>query len=581
MYNDYEIREVPVGYAPTRRAVEAFLGKHGLLLDRTDYYAAVFPTGSDEIVAAGGLFKDTIRCIAVEPDVSDEHLVSSLVSHLMTIVQRRGYSTVKVFTKIENTPVFESLAFNTIAATNRVVFMENSLTPLRNYVEGLKSIARQGKSGVIVMNCNPFTLGHRYLIEMAARQVDNLFVIPVVGSGTAFSYDERHAMIATGTSDIDNVVVCDGSDYSISHSTFPTYFLKRLDEAVGQQIEIDLQIYCRYIAPALNATVRFVGTEPFDPLTRQYNNMMLAELPKHGIEVRCLERMEKDGQPVSASRTRDLIAANRMHAALTQVPQTTQPYIMAKFAVDALRRELDTTPKPGLVDKANNGSHSDMDYFIMERGIDALRPFFVELAQNGLSVEELRANDIKQIGLRAEKAMLMATGGVNTHRGALFALGITVAAAQWIYAHNDGKVTKESLRHVISKVANGFEPTTTTHGGKAVAENNISGALGNAVSGYQDVFDIWLPFYRELRDDRFRNQKTLLKIMSTLDDTNVYHRAGAATMKRVHEACTMLLSHFSLSGLQEMDEVFIRHNISPGGAADMLALTIFVNAILL
>lgn len=581
MYNDYEIREVPVGYAPTRLAVEAFLGRHGLLLDRTDYYAAVFPTGSDEIVAAGGLFKDTIRCIAVEPDVSDEHLVSSLVSHLMTIVQRRGYSTVKVFTKIENIAVFESLAFNAIATTNRVVFMENSLAPLRNYVERLKSIARQGKSGVIVMNCNPFTLGHRYLIEMAARQVDNLFVIPVVGSGTAFSYNERHAMITTGTSDIDNVVVCDGSDYSISHSTFPTYFLKRLDEAVGQQIEIDLQIFCRYIAPALNATVRFVGTEPFDPLTRQYNNMMQTELPKHGIEVRCLERMEKDGQPVSASHTRDLIAANRMHAALAQVPKTTQPYIMAKFAVDALHRELDTTPKPGLVDKANNGSHSDMDYIVMERGIDALRPFFVELAQNGLSAEELRANDIKQIGLRAERAMLLATGGVNTHRGALFALGITVAAAQWIYVHNGGKVTKENLTHVISKVAKGFEPTMTTHGGKAVAENNICGALGNAVGGYQEVFDTWLPFYRELRDDRFRNQKTLLKIMSTLDDTNVYHRAGAAIAKRVHEACTMLLSHFSLSGLQEMDEVFIRNNISPGGSADMLALTIFVNAILL
>lgn len=581
MYSDYEIREMPVCYGPARKAVEAFLARHGLALDRTDYYASITPAGSDEIVAAGGLLKDSIRCIAADESLDDEHLATRLVSHLMVIVQRRGYPTVKVFTKPENESIFESMAFKTITKTSRVVFMENSLRPLNTYLGKLKALARPGVSGIIVMNCNPFTLGHRYLVENAARQVDNLYIIPLVGSGTVFNYTERREMIQRGTADIANVVVCEGSDYSISPTTFPTYFLKRLDEAAEQQIETDLQVFVRYISKALNATIRFVGTEPFDPLTRRYNDMMMEILPKSGIEVRCLERIESDGQAISASRTRTFIAANRMHAALSQVPPTTQPFIMAKFAVDALHRELDTTPKPGLVDKANNGSHADMDYFIMERSIEVLRPYFVRLAQLGLLDERPSAEEVQRIGVKAEKAMMTSTGGVNTYRGSLFALGVTITAAQWIYTHCGGRVEAKPLQELVSAIAVGFTPARGTHGARVSAEHNVTGARGNAVRGYPELFGVWLPYYRALRDDRFRPQKTLLKIMSMLDDTNVYHRAGADVAREVRESCAMLLNHFSLAALQEMDSEFIRHNISPGGAADMLSLTILMNAILL
>lgn len=580
MNSDYEIREIPIGYAPARRKVEAFLNARGLRLDKVDYYEGVFAQGEDDILAAGGLLDDAIRCIAVREDMADEHLANSLVSHLMVIVQRRGYPTVKVFTRPQSKAVFESMAFETIAETTSVLFMENSLVPIRNYQHLLEKLRRPGKSGVIVMNCNPFTLGHRYLVEEAARRVDNLYIIPLKDSGEGFNYAERHEMIWLGTADIPNVHVCDGSSYAISRSTFPTYFLKQLDKAAEQQMELDLLIFAQYIAPALSATVRFVGSEPIDPLTRHYNDMMKLALPKQGIEVVEIERKDIDGQPISASRTRAFIEANRMHDAMKLVPPTTQPFVLAKFAVDALQQELDTTPKPGLVDKDNNGAHRDMNYNLMWLSIKTLRPYFVRLAQYGMQAEKPLTAEVQRIGIEAEQAMMTATHGVNTHRGAIFSLGITVVAAAWLYSHCHGFVFKDDLQKVISDIAQGFKPTTGTHGAEVKAKVHVKGARENAVDGYPELFKTWMPLYRSLRDDRYRAHKTLLKIMSMLEDTNVYHRTDAETAEDVRHSASLLLERFSQQALKEADDEFIRHNISPGGSADMLSLTILINAIL-
>lgn len=579
MNADYEIREIPIGYAPARRKVEAFLAKRGLRLDKVDYYEGIFAQGEDEILAAGGLLNDSIRCIAVKEDMGEEHFANSLVSHLMVIVQRRGYPTVKVFTRPQSKSVFESMAFVTITETESVLFMENSVVPLRNYIHKLEHQRRQGTAGVIVMNCNPFTLGHRYLVEQAARQVDNLYIIPLVENGCSFTYEERHEMMRLGIADLPNVKVCDGSPYAISRATFPTYFLKQLDHAAVHQMELDLQIFYRYIAPALKATVRFVGTEPIDPLTQHYNEMMQRLLPRHGVEVREIERRYKDGQPLSASRARACIETNKMHAAMEMVPATSQPFVLAKFAVNALQQELDTTPKPGLVDKDNNGAHHDMNYMLMWRSIQALRPYFVRLAQLGFRSEKPSTAEVQRIGIEAERAMLAATGGVNTHRGAVFALGITVAAAAWLY-NTKGLVKAEDLQKLISEIAEGFEPARGTHGAEVVAKAHVKGARDNAVEGYPDLFATWMPLYRRLHDDRFRAHKTLLKIMSMLQDTNVYHRTDAKTAETVRRSSGLLLERFSLPALQEADEEFIRHNISPGGCADMLSLTMLINAIL-
>ena len=428
--------------------------------------------------------------------------------------------------------------------------------------------------GVVVMNCNPFTLGHRYLIEQAAKQVERLFVMVVREDCSLFAYAERKAMVEQGVAHLENVTVIDGSEYAISQATFPTYFLKRLDDAADTQMLLDLDLFRRHIAPALGATVRFVGTEPTDRLTRRYNELMHEVL----TDVREISRLEKDGNAVSASRVRKAMEQGDMSTIRQLVPPTTLPYIIAHLATQALQAELDTTPKPGLVDKDNNGAHRDMDYALMQRSIDTLHPYFVKLALLGFADTLPSHTAIRDIGIEAERAMLAATNGVNTHKGALFSMGLAVVAA----AHEKNT---DSLQTTIKALAASFPDTNGTHGSKAKLLSKgttaIKGALDNAREGYEMLFAEWLPFYIERRKERDAHtlHKTLLRIMCDLDDTNVIYRTDLATAEEVKQEARALLDNFSKAALKDMDRRYTARNISPGGAADMLSLTAFIGSI--
>ena len=447
--------------------------------------------------------------------------------------------------------------------------------------------------GVVVMNCNPFTLGHRYLIEQAAKQVERLFVMVVREDCSLFAYAERKAMVEQGVAHLENVTVIDGSEYAISQATFPTYFLKRLDDAADTQMLLDLDLFRRHIAPALGATVRFVGTEPTDRLTRRYNQLMHEVL----ADVRETARLEKEGNAVSASRVRKAMEQGDMNVIRQLVPPTTLPYIIARLATQALQAELDTTPKPGLVDKDNNGAHRDMDYALMQRSIDTLHPYFVKLALLGFADTLPTHTAIRDIGIEAERAMLAATNGVNTHKGALFSMGLAVVAAaheerkiaaneeQILKERNGGEDVLVSLQTTIKALAASFPDTSGTHGSKAKLLSKgttaIKGALDNAREGYEMLFAEWLPFYIERRKERDAHtlHKTLLRIMCDLDDTNVIYRTDLATAEEVKQEARALLDSFSKAALKDMDRRYTARNISPGGAADMLSLTIFIGSI--
>ncbi len=469
-------------------------------------------------------------------------------------------------------------------------------------------------TGCIVMNCNPFTLGHRYLIEQAAKQVERLYVMVVKEDCSLFAYTERKAMVEQGVADIENVSVIDGSDYAISRATFPTYFLKRLDDAADTQMLLDLDLFRRHIAPALGATVRFVGTEPTDQLTRRYNQLMHEALK----DVREINRLEKDGNAVSASRVRRAMEEGDMNTIRQLMPPTTLPYIIAHLATQALQAELDTTPKPGLVDKDNNGAHRDMDHALMQLSINTLHPYFVRLAFLGFADTLPSHTVIRDAGIEAEKAMLEATNGVNTHKGALFSMGLAVVAAAYeekkaaANKEERGKEREEeylsSLQLTIKALAASFPDTSGTHGSKAKQLSNgtttIKGALDNAREGYEKLFAEWLPFYNERRKshDAHALHKTLLRIMCDLDDTNVIYRTNVATAEEVKQEARALLASFEeayaaedkekcasaieekcasaeLLALKDMDRRYTERNISPGGAADMLSLTVFIGSI--
>ena len=647
-----------------RQRIEAFLKRNALRIDDMNYYAAVLDDDG-EMIAGGGLKDDVIKCVAVDDAHKGEAIANTLVSHLISHANQEGYGCIKLFTKPKNRQLFESLSFRLLAEAPEAILMETGIGGISNTVEALKKIKEESEkykeynkeckedskeckeeektnlntttpqhlntsylttspphhltttmqpTGCIVMNCNPFTLGHRYLVESASRMVEHLFVIVVREDRSAFSYQERMAMVTAGTADLKNVTVCDGNEYAISNTTFPTYFLKRLDDAADTQMLLDLDLFRRHIAPALGATVRFVGTEPTDQLTRRYNQLMHEALK----DVREINRLEKDGNAVSASRVRKAMEEGDMNTIRQLVPPTTLPYIIAHLATQALQAELDTTPKPGLVDKDNNGAHRDMDYALMQLSINTLHPYFVRLAFLGFADTLPSHTVIRDAGIEAEKAMLEATNGVNTHKGALFSMGLAVVAAAYeekkaaANKEERGKEREEeylsSLQLTIKALAASFPDTSGTHGSKAKQLSNgtttIKGALDNAREGYEKLFAEWLPFYNERRKshDAHALHKTLLRIMCDLDDTNVIYRTNVATAEEVKQEARALLASFEeayaaedkekcasaieekcasaeLLALKDMDRRYTERNISPGGAADMLSLTVFIGSI--
>ena len=618
-----------------RQHIEAFLKRNALRIDDMNYYAAVLDDDG-EMIAGGGLKDDVIKCVAVDDAHKGEAIANTLVSHLISHANQEGYSCIKLFTKPKNRQLFESLSFRLLAEAPEAILMETGIGGISNTVEALKKIKEESEkykeynkeckedskkckentsylttsppqhlnttmqpTGCIVMNCNPFTLGHRYLVESASRMVEHLFVIVVREDRSAFSYQERKAMVTTGTADLKNVTVCDGSEYAISNTTFPTYFLKRLSDATDTQILLDLDLFRRHIAPALGAEVRFVGTEPTDELTRRYNELMMESLGKdHVVQI---PRLENGGVAVSASRVRRAMDSNSLKEAAQLVPPTTLPYIIAHLATRALHAELDTTPKPGLVDKDNSGAHRDMDHALMSRSIRAIHPYFVRLALLGFAADMPSHDDIVKTGIEAERAMFEATNGVNTYKGALFSMGLAVVAAAG-KAWQGYSITPQALSAAISKLAFAFPDTKGTHGSKAkqtaASETaTFKGALDNAREGYPMLFNDWLPFYANLskNGEPHALHLTLLRIMCDLDDTNIVYRTSLAMMKQVKEESRSVLSRWSEAThgtpqddggtnldtiLGDMNRSFVQRNISPGGSADMLSLVVFINGVL-
>lgn len=570
-----ETRQIHLGIPSQRLMVQSLLEEAGIRLDdKLDFYVGVFDP-SDTLLGGAGLCGDVIKCVAVSESARDLGVTNTLVSRLRQEASSRGMRHLTLFTKPENESVFTSLAFHMVGRSDKAILMESDPRGISGYADTLRAMATEGRNGVIVMNCNPFTLGHKYLIETAAGRVDHLYVIPVGEDRSLYTYSERVRMIEAGCRDIENVIVCPGSRYAVSASTFPSYFLKRIEDTTDVSIALDLDIFARHIAPALGASVRFVGTEPCDMLTSRYNELMKSILPARGIVVEEIERMNADdGKPVSASRVRKAIAEGGMLDAARMLPSSSLPVLLAKEAAAALRAELHSTPKPGLVDEADNGAHADMDITLMERSIDAITPFFERIMENA----QASAETLQQIGREAEEAMLVETGGVNTHKGAIFAMSLALVAFKRL-CDAGVSVTSDSLSCEISMVAQSISRPEGTHGAATYKRYSSPGALDNARTGYRQLFDSWLPFLRNNLSHPSCHLLTLLKIMSEISDSNVLHRAGPDGACFVRQEACHLLDNFSISAMESANKRFIERNISPGGAADMLALTLLINKI--
>lgn len=331
----------------------------GLTMPRAvDYTAGVFlrSDGADRLVACGSLKGDMIQGIAVDPKFQGEDLTAKVMTHLAQKASEKGIHSLYLFTKPEKAVQFVGLGFR-LAASARpyAALLEWGSAGISQYVEKLRECKKMvfaaesaaectAKSeahnaaectansprpiGALVMNCNPFTRGHRYLIEKAAAACSHVFLLVVEEDVSEFSFGNRFTMVKAGTADLKNVTVLPGGRYAVSSLTFPSYFTKE-ENLANAHAAIDAELFAQIIAPALSVSVRFVGTEPYSQVTEIYNETLKKRLPKAGITVEEIPRLTAGGEPVSASRVREILHAEGADSEKLAelLPETTLNYL--------------------------------------------------------------------------------------------------------------------------------------------------------------------------------------------------------------------------------------------------------------
>ena len=304
-----------------------FLSRSGLEPDG-EFDSTVLVWEEGNIIATGSRQDHILKCIAVDDAHQGEGLTGTVLTQLRQDAFANGHTHLFLYTKPKNKWMFSSLFFYPIAQTKDVLLMENKERGIRDFLDTLPEIHTQGTIGAAVMNCNPFTKGHRYLIETASKECDHVYIFVLSEDKSAFSAEDRMNMVKLGTADLSNVTVLPTGPYLISSATFPTYFLKDREQAGTVQCLLDIDIFCKYYAPKFSITRRYVGTEPLSPMTNQYNQALLAALPEKGIEVRQIHRLEQNDTPVSASAVRAAMAAGDTDTLRRLVPDTTYEYLL-------------------------------------------------------------------------------------------------------------------------------------------------------------------------------------------------------------------------------------------------------------
>ena len=284
----------------------------------------------DNLVACGSRYGNILKLIAVSPSHRGEDRTATVISTLRQDAFREGYRSLFLYTKPQNEVLFSSLFFYPVAKTDKVILFEDKKDGINRFIEELPRKSVNGNIGSVVMNCNPFTLGHRYLIEVAARECDLLYVFVLSEDRSEFSAADRIEMVKVGTAHLDNVCVVPTGPYLISAATFPTYFLKDRDHAVDIQCLLDIEIFTKLFVPKLAITHRYVGTEPLSALTNAYNKALKEHLPKKGVVLREVERIKTGDKTISASAVRELIRQGNTDALTAYLPQTTINYLLKK-----------------------------------------------------------------------------------------------------------------------------------------------------------------------------------------------------------------------------------------------------------
>lgn len=325
-----EIEVLPLLLSRKKKLRTEFLAAAGLEADN-DVDSVVLIWDNENLIATGSRKENILKCIAVDPTRQGEGLTATLLTHLRQDAFNAGCDHLFLYTKPQNLLQFSSLFFYPIAQTDKVLLMEDKQNGIQSFLDSLPTSVTGERVGALVMNCNPFTLGHRYVIETAAKECDRVYVFVLSEDKSQFPAEARMELVKQGTADLTNVTVLPTGPYLISSATFPTYFLKERDQAQAIQCQLDIAVFTKYFVPKFGITHRYVGTEPLSAMTDLYNQALLEHLPKSGIELRVVPRLEIGDAPISATNVRQCIADKDFESLTKLVPPTTLEYIRKQY----------------------------------------------------------------------------------------------------------------------------------------------------------------------------------------------------------------------------------------------------------
>ena len=402
----YTVSPVFMTDRKAKRKVEALLEAEGIRLDNSLDYTCGIYEDDGSLIATGSCCGNTLRCLAVSHSHQGEGLMNLIISHLVSVQFERGNTHLFLYTKSSAARFFGDLGFyEIIRIEDQVVFMENRRNGFSAYLDRLrreteksiKSINRKAeeavkreigeavaggavedgmnrpskadtvdngikqhakvraintvvkspaKVGAVVMNANPFTLGHRYLVETAARECDVLHLFILSEDVSVFPFSVRKNLVIKGTEDIPDICYHDSGPYIISNATFPSYFQKDERAVVESHARLDLEVFSR-IAATLGITDRYIGEEPHSAVTSLYNELMETLLPEHGIRCHVIPRRRVDGEGsevISASDVRKAIQTGDEALLEKLVPESTLSWLHSKEAepvVELIRQAQD------------------------------------------------------------------------------------------------------------------------------------------------------------------------------------------------------------------------------------------------
>lgn len=327
----YNVESINLKSNYETKEVKKFLEKFSLKYEDVDYTVVI--RENNDIIATCSKKENILKCFAINENYQGLGLSNNLISKVTEQLFLEGKYHSFIFTKPENQFLFEGLGYKNIFTTDKVSLLESGNKNINSSLDKLKydyKIDDNKEYAALVMNCNPFTLGHRYIVEIAAKENENVIIFVVEEDKSAFTFETRFKLIKEGTKDLKNVTAIPAGEYVISSATFPNYFLKKNDDELKEYTKLDCNIFGKYFAKKFNIKRRYVGTEPHCKVTNTYNISMQEILPKYNVEVKLINRKELQNDAISASKVRKLLKEGHIEKVKNLLPRASFDFLLSK-----------------------------------------------------------------------------------------------------------------------------------------------------------------------------------------------------------------------------------------------------------